>query len=65
MNWQSFFSMNGYALYVWGSFGMCFALMAAEVVALRLRSRKLQGLSKQRSAAEATAFAAPLPGSAQ
>ena len=64
MNWQSFFAMNGYGWYVWGSFGVCFALMAAEVLALRLRSRNLQGLIKQRQAAGSPPFVTPLPGSA-
>lgn len=65
MNWQGFFSMNGYGLYVWGSFGLCFALMAAEVLALRLRSRSLQGLIRQRRAAESAPFANPLTESAR
>lgn len=42
MNWQSvqqFFAMGGYAPYVWGSFGAVAALLAAEVLALRLRRR--------------------------
>lgn len=62
MNWQGFFAMNGYGLYVWGSFGMCFALMAAEGLALRLRSRSLQGMARRRQAAEL--FATPLQRSA-
>ena len=65
MNWQSFFAMSGYGWYVWGSFGMCFALMAAEMVSLGLRSRSLQGLHKQRKTADLASFTNPLPGSAQ
>ena len=34
-----FFHMGGYAWYVWGSYGVTFALMAAETVAL-LRGRR-------------------------
>ncbi|MFM9968260.1 MAG: heme exporter protein CcmD [Burkholderiales bacterium] len=33
MNWGSpaeFFAMGGYAFYVWGSFGMCALVIAAE-----------------------------------
>ena len=32
-----FFSMGGYAWYVWGSYGVTFALLALEVVLLRKR----------------------------
>jgi heme exporter protein D len=39
-DWQSFWAMNGYGLYVWGSFGVCFALLAAEVLLLRRRHRQ-------------------------
>jgi heme exporter protein D len=44
MNWSSwadFFAMGGYALYVWGSFGMCAAVLALEVGLLALRRRDL------------------------
>lgn len=39
MNWPAFFTMDGHGAYVWGSFGLCFALMAAEVLGLRRRAR--------------------------
>lgn len=42
MNWQNleqFLAMGGYAPYVWGSFGAVAALLAVEVLALRLRRR--------------------------
>ena len=58
MNWQEFFAMNGYATYVWGSFGMCFALMAAEVFALRRRMRITRGLIARRSVAAPASFGA-------
>jgi heme exporter protein D len=38
---MAFFSMGGYALYVWGSLGMCAAVMALEVWQLRQRHRQL------------------------
>lgn len=41
MNWARFFNMGGYALYVWGSFGVALALMGAEVLLLRRRKRAL------------------------
>jgi len=35
-----FFAMGGYAWYVWGSYGVTFALLALEVVLLLKRSRE-------------------------
>jgi heme exporter protein D len=40
MNWGSaseFFAMGGHALYVWGSFGACAALMIVEPILARTR----------------------------
>lgn len=39
--WQDFFAMGGYALYVWGSYGVTFILIALEVVLLALRRRAI------------------------
>ncbi len=33
--------MGGYALYVWGSYGVTFVLLGAEVLMLRNRKRKI------------------------
>jgi heme exporter protein D len=48
MHWNSaaeFFAMGGYALYVWGSFGITAAVMATEVLLLgRQRARVLRNL---------------------
>ncbi len=44
MNWSSwsdFFAMGGYGVYVWGSFGMCAAVLALEVTLLVLCRRAL------------------------
>ena len=44
MNWSSlsdFFSMGGYGLYVWGSFGVTAVVIAGELVSLRSRRRAL------------------------
>jgi len=44
MHWNSlseFISMGGYGVYVWGSFGVTFVLLTAEIVVLRARKRKL------------------------
>lgn len=35
-----FFQMGGYALYVWGAYGVTFALLAIEVVLLLRRARR-------------------------
>ena len=43
MNWNSleeFAAMGGYALYVWGSLGMCAAALAWEGVMLALQRRR-------------------------
>ena len=37
-SWTDFWSMGGYTFYVWGSYGVTFGLLAAEV--LRVRSRR-------------------------
>jgi heme exporter protein D len=45
MNWHSlaeFAAMGGYGAYVWGSFGVVFAVMGAEVLALERRWRGLR-----------------------
>lgn len=40
-SWNDFFRMGGYALYVWGSYGVTLALIAAEIVLLIQRRRKV------------------------
>ena len=43
MTWNSledFAAMGGYALYVWGSLGMCAAALAWEAVMLALQRRR-------------------------
>ena len=40
-SWSEFFSMGGYALYVWGSYGVTFVLLGAEVLMLLNRRRKV------------------------
>jgi heme exporter protein D len=42
MNWQSWsqlLAMGGYGLYVWGSYAVTVAVLAAEIVALVMRRR--------------------------
>jgi len=38
-SWSDFFAMGGYGFYVWGSYAVTAALMAAEIVAVRRRRR--------------------------
>ena len=40
-SWADFFNMGGYALYVWGSYGMTAILLAVELVLLALRRRNI------------------------
>ena len=51
MNWHSagdFFSMGGYALYVWGSFGACaLALVLEPVLVGRRHGSVLRSLRRQ------------------
>jgi len=39
---KEFFAMGGYAFYVWGAYGVTFALLAIEVVVLLKRKRETQ-----------------------
>jgi heme exporter protein D len=41
MSWSKFFSMGGYGLYVWGSYGVTFVLLAGEVLMLLKRKHDL------------------------
>jgi len=51
-SWSDFFAMGGYALYVWGSYGVVFGLLVMEIVLLILRKRGiLRELVHMRSAA--------------
>jgi heme exporter protein D len=49
MSWAKFFDMGGYAFYVWGSFGVALGLMAAEVLLLRRRRKRLLSLKSERA----------------
>lgn len=42
MNWSEFFNMGGYALYVWGSYGMAALVLAFNVLAARLREKNVR-----------------------
>ena len=56
MTWASgadFFAMGGYGLYVWGSLGMCAAVIVAELMLLKLRRASLLREALEESAASA------------
>ncbi len=38
---SEFFSQGGYALYVWGSYGMALVLLVAEIIQLRKQRRTI------------------------
>jgi heme exporter protein D len=42
MNWSAFFSMGGYAFYVWGSYLVSLVAIGGEVVLLWRRSQSLK-----------------------
>ena len=53
--WNSpseFFSMGGYALYVWSSFGVCALVMLIEPLAIRARYKEIVRRLKQEYLAE-------------
>ena len=56
MTWASgadFFAMGGYGLYVWGSLGMCVAVIVAEQILLKLRRATLLREAQDESIANA------------
>ena len=55
MNWTSFAEfadMGGYALYVWGSFGVCAVALALEVFLLSRRRRAILRSLRRHALAE-------------
>ena len=40
-NFSEFISMGGYGFYVWGSYGVMLVLLAAELIMLRARKKRL------------------------
>lgn len=41
MNWQEFFAMGGYALYVWTSYGICLLVLLINLIAPIAQRRHL------------------------
>jgi len=42
VNWSEFFNMGGYALYVWGSYGMAALVLVFNVLAARRREKSVR-----------------------
>ena len=42
-SWSDFLAMGGYALYVWGSYGVTAGLIVVEIILLRARERAAFG----------------------
>jgi heme exporter protein D len=52
-SWADFWAMGGYAVYVWGSVGVTFALLAVEALQVRVaRGQVLAQLRAERVLAE-------------
>jgi heme exporter protein D len=49
-SWDAFWSMGGYGLYVWGSYGMVVAVLAIEIWQLKTRRRAAEVEAKRESA---------------
>ena len=45
--WDNFWAMGGYGLYVWGSYAVTLALIAAGIALLRVRRRNALDALKQ------------------
>lgn len=41
MNWGEFFAMNGYAFYVWGSYGVALLVFVVEAWLVRNRRKNI------------------------
>ncbi|NBT45854.1 MAG: heme exporter protein CcmD [Gammaproteobacteria bacterium] len=53
MNWYEFFSMGGYALYVWSSFGLMALLLIANLIwTLQRKSTVTQKLKRRMKSRE-------------
>jgi len=51
MSWSEFLAMNGYGMYVWGSYGMALAIFIVEIALVRHKRKiTLQQLRMMRDA---------------
>jgi heme exporter protein CcmD len=61
-SWSDFFSMGGFGLYVWGSYGITLVLLAGEVLMLWKRKRNLKRRENPEIASSDTQFNTSLQG---
>jgi heme exporter protein D len=61
-SWSDFFSMGGFGVYVWGSYGITFVLLAGEVLMLWKRKRNIARRAPEEVAPAETDFNTPLQG---
>ena len=47
MNWGEFLSMNGYGMYVWGSYGMAMLVFIIEMLMVRHRRTLIERRLRQ------------------
>ncbi|MBI1175341.1 MAG: heme exporter protein CcmD [Sideroxydans sp.] len=53
MSWSEFFAMKGYALYVWGSYGVALSIFVIEIALVRHKRKiTLRQLRLMRDAGE-------------
>ena len=53
MSLSEFFHMGGYAVYVWGSYGICLIIMVVNVVIPMITLRETQARLRRRQTQEA------------
>ncbi|MCP5155381.1 MAG: heme exporter protein CcmD [Ectothiorhodospiraceae bacterium] len=52
-----FLHMGGYAAFVWGSYGICAAVLIANLLAVRARGRRVRAMLARRARFEAAGYA--------
>jgi heme exporter protein D len=62
-SWSEFFSMGGFGLYVWGSYGITLVLLGGEVLMLWKRKRNIARRANPEVAANETQLNTSLQGS--
>lgn len=61
-SWSEFFSMGGFGVYVWGSYGVTFVLLAGEVLMLWKRKRNIKRRENSEIASRETQLNTSLQG---
>ncbi len=61
-SWSEFFSMGGFGVYVWGSYGITLVLLAGEVLLLWKRKRNIKRRENSETASSETQLNTSLQG---